>query len=217
MVKGRRIMLAAILGGGLVVLPAQAQAQEVVSTAEGSLGSARITVGGQTVAAEPIAACKVGGTLKGTSSGVSVGTTTEYGKGETTCTRDDKGVSTATASGKRFETRVLRQFGGPIIRVQTYGASCATTENGSSGSIQLGAVSGVQIPQEIPANHTVTIPGRQAGDPPMAEVVLNELIAPNPPDGSLITNAMHIKLFPRGGPAEGDIFVGTAGCDPYGG
>jgi hypothetical protein len=32
-----------------------------------------------------------------------------------------------------------------------------------------------------------------------------------------VTNTVHIKLFPEGGPAEGDIILGTAKCDPFGG
>ncbi|WP_235999087.1 hypothetical protein [Qaidamihabitans albus] len=205
---------AALVGGSLAA-PAGAQAQEPVSTAGASLGAVDIVVAGTPARAEPIAQCDVEGPTENSSRGSGAGRHTSYGSGDTTCARDADGVSTAKASGRRFETEVLRQFGGPVLRVRNFSAECRTTGNGSSGYVELSGVSGFRLPSEIPPEHTITIPGRAEGDPPMAELVLNELVAPTPPDGSLTTHALHIKLFPQGGPGGGDIFVGTATCDPY--
>ncbi|MFD2399346.1 choice-of-anchor P family protein [Prauserella oleivorans] len=165
----------------------------------------------------PIAPCSVAGPAAGSTSGVRVGDDTEYGRGQTRCARAEDGTSTATASGQRFETSVLEEYGGPVIRVRTYSAECHTTRNGSSGHVELGGVSGFPLPADIPPNHVVTIPGAHQGDPPMARLVLNEFTAPEPPDGSLTTSALRITLFPEGGPVSGDIRVGSATCDPYGG
>ncbi|MFF5988208.1 hypothetical protein [Prauserella flavalba] len=216
MAKINRAVVVAVLAAGALALPGQAQAQ-TVSTASASLGSADLVVNGEVTQAGPIAACDVAGPAAGASDGVDVGADTEFGRGETSCTRAGDGVSSAKATGQRFETSVLSQFGGPTIRVRTFSAECRTTTNGSSGYVELGGVSGFTLPQDIPPNHTITIPGRVQGDPPLAELVLNEFTAPTPPDGSLATTALRIKLFPQGGPASGDIRVGTASCDPYGG
>lgn len=213
MARAKGILVAALC---LAAVPATAQADEVTATGAGSVGAAHITVGGQTAHADPIAACVVGATAENRTDPVMVGTTTKYGLGSTTCARNADGTAAVQVTGSRFETKVLRQYGGPLITVRTYKAGCATTTNGSTGSMELGSVTGFTVPQSIPSNYTITVPGRAQGDPPMAEIVLNELVVPSPADGSLVTNAMHIKLFPQGGPASGDILVGTAACDPYG-
>ncbi|MBK1785874.1 hypothetical protein JHE00_16195 [Prauserella sp. ASG 168] len=205
-----------MLATGVLAVPAQANAQ-TLSTASASLGAADLVVGGVPAQAEPIAECDVAGPTEANTRGVDIGSKTEFGRGASTCERGDDGVSTARADGQRFETDLLKQFGGPTIRVRSFSAECSTTENGSSGYVELGGVSGFTLPESIPPNHSILVPGNDAGDPPLAEIVLNELTAPTPPDGSLTTNALHLKLFPEGGPASGDLYVGTASCDPYGG
>jgi hypothetical protein len=214
MARAKRVVVAALC---LVVVPVTARADEITASGAGSIGAVDITVGQQSAHADPIAPCVVDTTAANRNDPVSVGTTTKYGLGTTTCKRNSNGTASVQVSGQRFETTVLQQFGGPVIRARTFKAGCDTTENGSSGSMELGSVTGFTVPTSIPPNYTVTIPGSTAGAPPMAEIVLNELVVPNPPDGSLTTHAMHIKLFPQGGPASGDIVVGTAACAPYGG
>jgi hypothetical protein len=208
-----RILVAALC---LAAVPATAQADEVTPAGAGSVGAVHITVGGQTAHADPIAACVVDGTAQNRTDPVLIGTTTRYGLSSTSCTRNADGTAAVQVTGTRFETRVLRQFGGPLITARTFAAGCTTTANGSTGSMELGSVTGFTVPEAIPPNYTITIPGPAAGDPPLADIVLNELVVPSPPDGSLVTSALHIKLFPQGGPASGDILVGTAACDPYG-
>ncbi|NIH82051.1 choice-of-anchor P family protein [Amycolatopsis viridis] len=213
--RARRIVTAAVLCGGLVAAPGSAQAQPG-ATGAGSVGAADIAVNGTPAHADPIAPCVVDATPAGRTDPVTVGTRTKYGLGSSTCTRNADGTASVKVTGQRFETSVLQQFGGPVIKVRTFGAGCTTTANGSNGTMELGNVTGITVPQNIPPNHTITVPGTTPGAPPMAEVVLNELIVPVPADGSLTTNAMHIKLFPQGGPASGDILVGSARCSPFG-
>lgn len=211
-----KAMVVALAAGSLLV-PGTAQAREAVSTASASVGEVDIVVAGTVARLQPIALCDVDGTTENSSRGVEAGRHTSYGGGDTSCAREPEGISAAMATGRRFETEVLRQFGGPELSVRTFSAECRTTGNGSSGYVELGGVRGFRLPSEIPPDHTITIPGAEDGDPPMAEIVLNELVAPTPADGSLTTNALHVKLFPQGGPASGDIVVGTANCDPYAG
>ncbi|GAB3564615.1 choice-of-anchor P family protein [Amycolatopsis endophytica] len=213
--RARKIVTVATLLGGLVAVQASAQAQQG-ATGAGSVGAADITVEGMTAHSDPIAPCAVDTTPSNRTDPITVGTKTKYGLGETTCTRNADGTASVKVTGQRFETSVLEQFGGPVIKARTFGAGCNTTANGSNGSMELGTVTGITVPQSIPPNHVVTIPGATPDAPPMAEVVLNELVVPTPADGSLTTNALHIKLFPQGGPASGDILVGSASCSPYG-
>ncbi|NKQ54841.1 hypothetical protein HFP15_18310 [Amycolatopsis sp. K13G38] len=214
MARAMRIVAAAMC---LAVVPATARADQNTAGGAGSIGAVDITVGQASAHSDPIAPCTVDTKPDNRTDPVTVGTKTKYGLGTTTCTRNPNGTASVKVEGQRFETSVLRQFGGPVITVRTFKAGCDTTQNGSSGYMELGAVSGFTVPQNIPANYTTTIPGKTADAPPMAEIVLNELIVPTPADGSLVTNALHIKLFPQGGPASGDILVGSATCAPFAG
>ncbi|WP_116046651.1 hypothetical protein [Amycolatopsis palatopharyngis] len=214
--KINRSAVTVALAGGLLATAVPAEAAPVVAVASASVGSADIVVSGQPAHAAPIAVCEVDGKQSNSTTGGYAGTKTKFGRGTTECARDADGRASASASGQRFETSVLRQFGGPTLRVRTFSARCNTTANGSSGYIELSGASGFSVPREIQSNHTILIPGRAQGDPPMARLVLNELDVPTPADGSLTTNALRITLFPEGGPASGDIVVGSASCDPYG-
>ncbi|WP_236794905.1 choice-of-anchor P family protein [Amycolatopsis sp. GM8] len=216
MVGAKGIVAASALFLAAIPATAQAQPNDEIGTGAGSVGAVHVVIGAQTTHADPIAPCSIGGTQQNRTDPVTFDTT-KYGLSSTSCTRNADGTVSVQVSGARFQTTVLRQFGGPMISARTFKSGCNTTENGSNGSMELGAVTGITVPASIPPNYVTTIPGRAAGDPPMAEVVLNELIVPTPADGSLVTNAMHIKLFPQGGPASGDILVGSAACDPFGG
>ncbi|MDQ0376923.1 hypothetical protein [Amycolatopsis thermophila] len=214
--RARRIVVAALLCGGVVGVPASAQAQQTTATGAGSVGAVDITVDAAPAHADPLATCVVDRTPSGHTDPVTVGGKTSYGSSDTTCTRNTDGTASVKVTGQRFETSVLQPYGGPVIKAGTFGAGCTTTAKGSNGYMELGAVTGITVPESIPANHTITIPGATPDAPPIAEVVLNELVVPSPADGSLTTNAMHIKLFPQGGPASGDILVGSARCSPFG-
>ncbi|TDP96553.1 hypothetical protein [Labedaea rhizosphaerae] len=138
-----------------------------------------------------------------------------YGKAETSCTRD-KGEATAVASGKRFKVTVLRRHRGPVIALTSWSVQCSTKKTGSTASMTLSGLTGVTVPSNIPVNYTVTVPGHKPSDPVLAKVVFNELVVPSPPDGSMVMNLMHIKLFPNtpNSPDRGDIVLGTVDCDP---
>ncbi|GAA1203797.1 hypothetical protein [Prauserella alba] len=187
-------------------------------TATGTVGMVDVVQDGTDVRVGPIAACDVDGETSGSTPGITVGEGGElaaYGRGETSCVREN-GRAEAEVSGTRFSTSVLEQYGGPKIRVRSYSASCHTTDNGSASSMWLSGVTGFAVPEEIPPNHEVMIPGATENDPPLARVVLNEFTAPEPPDGSMAMSAMRIELFPEGGPVTGDIRVGASHCAPYG-
>lgn len=216
MPKGRKIITVATLCAGLVAVPLPAQAAPITATASGSVGSIDVTADGQHVQVESIAPCTADGPVRAGTTGGVYGNAGVFGNSDTACTRQPDGVAIGQSSGRRFKTTLLQAYGGPVITVRTFVARCATTGTGSDGYIEIGEVTGMTVPANIPANYTITISGAGGETRPMAKVVLNELITPRPPDGSLTTNTVHIKLFPEGGPAEGDIILGTAKCDPFG-
>src|SRR5690606_27473404 len=76
-------------------------------------------------------------------------------------------------AGGAFVTDVLRDWGGPRTRLSGYDVSCRTSANGSSGMVELRGIRGIEVPEEIEPNHTITIPGATADAAPIAKVVLN--------------------------------------------
>ncbi|MEU8634483.1 choice-of-anchor P family protein [Amycolatopsis sp. NPDC048633] len=198
----------------LLTAPLLAAAAPGTSTGWASSGSVDVTVDNEHVVTGELAKCTVDGPYSARTQGGATGDVAVFGVGETGCGRSGA-VSVAQASGHRFETTVLKRYGGPVITVRTYSAKCATTATGSGGEVAIGTVEGIAVPAEIPPNDRIVIPGGPAGTA-LATVILNETVTPQPPDGSLVTHALHIKLFPQGGPASGDIYLGTAACDPFG-
>lgn len=199
----------------LAALPVPALAAEPVALGSGSVGSVDLLVDGHPAQAPPIAPCVAGSRPGNQTDPVDVGPSTSFGSATTTCTSAPDGTAHVDVSGQRFATNVLSRFGGPAIRARTFESSCDTTADGSSsGQIGLSGVSGLAVPQNIPANYTVVVPGIAPDTRPMAVVVLNEVTARVPSDGSLSITAMHLRLFPQGGPASGDIVVGRASCAP---
>lgn len=195
--------------------PLLAAAAPVASTGWASSGSLDVTIDNEHIVTGELAKCTVDGPYSARTPGGVTGDVATFGVGETGCGRSGA-VSVAQASGHRFDATVLKRYGGPVITVRTYSAKCATSETGSGGEVTVGAVEGIKVPEQIPPNDRVVIPGGPAGTA-LATVILNETVTPQPPDGSLVTHALHIKLFPQGGPASGDIYLGTAACDPFGG
>jgi hypothetical protein len=194
--------------------PLLVAAAPVTSTGWASSGSLDVTIDNEHIVTDELAKCTADGPADARTQGGTTGDVATFGVGETACGRTGA-TAVAQASGHRFEATVLKRFGGPVITVRTYSAKCATTETGSAGEVAIGTVQGVNVPAQIPPNHRIVIPGGPAGTA-LATVILNETVTPQPPDGSLVTHALHIKLFPQGGPASGDIYLGTAACDPFG-
>ncbi|MEQ0561889.1 choice-of-anchor P family protein [Amycolatopsis sp. NEAU-NG30] len=195
--------------------PLLAAAAPVTSTGWASSGSVDVTIDNEHVVTGELAKCTVDGPYSARTTGGTTGDIAAFGAGDTGCGRSGA-VSVAQAAGHRFEATVLKRYGGPVITVRTFSAKCATTDTGSLGEVEIGAVQGITVPDQIPPNHRIVIPGGAAGTA-LATVTLNETVTPDPPDGSLVTHALHIRLFPQGGPASGDIYLGTAACDPFGG
>jgi hypothetical protein len=194
--------------------PLLVAAAPVTSTGWASSGSVDVTVDNEHVVTGELAKCTVDGPYSARTQGGATGDVAVFGIGETGCGRSDA-VSIAQGSGHRFETTLLKRYGGPALSVRTYSAKCATTATGSQGEVAIGTVDGITVPAQIPPNHRIVVPGGPAGTA-LATVILNETVTPEPPDGSLVTHALHIKLFPQGGPTSGDIYLGTAACDPFG-
>ncbi|HEY3710282.1 MAG TPA: hypothetical protein VGL64_12955 [Amycolatopsis sp.] len=209
--RGRVLMVTAL---ALAALPGVAQADGVTSTGWAASGSVDVLADGEHVTTGQLARCDADGPATGRTDGGKTGDVAVFGLGGTTCGRKDA-VTTVQAGGQRFESDVLKRYGGPVLKVRTYSAGCSTTQNGSTGDVSIGTVEGITVPSSIPANYRVTIPGGAAGTA-LATVTLNETVTPQPADGSLVTHAVHIQLFPQGGPAGGDIYLGTAACNPFG-
>jgi len=197
-----------------LAVPLLAAAAPGTSTGWASSGSVDVTIDNEHVVTGELAKCTADGPYSARTPGGATGDIAVFGTGDTGCGRSGE-VSIAQAAGHRFEATVLRRYGGPVLTVRTYSAKCATTATGSLGEVAVGAVDGISVPAEIPPNYRIVIPGGPAGTA-LATVILNETVTPQPPDGSLVTHALHIKLFPQGGPAGGDIYLATAACDPFG-
>lgn len=204
-----RLLAVTTLAGSLL-----GAAAPVTSTGWASSGSVDVTIDNEHIVTGELAKCTVDGPYRGWTQGGATGDVATFGAGDTGCGRSGA-VSIAQAAGRRFRATVLKRYGGPELSVRTFSAKCATTDIGSSGEVAVGAVEGVTVPSEIPPNYRIVIPGGAAGTA-LATVVFNETVTPQPPDGSLVTHAVHIKLFPQGGPASGDLYLGTAACDPFG-
>lgn len=186
-------------------------------TANATIGSVDVRADGAPITEPPIARCKVDGVPSGGTRGVEVSDIAEYGSGQTDCIRNSNGTVTAQTSGRRFTLTALREFGGPRIGLRTYSSSCSTTNNGSSGRMEISGVTGIDVPERIPANYTVYVPGEDDGDPPLAKVIVNETVTPDPPNGDLTVNVLRVELFPQGGgPRSGDVIVGSVSCYPFG-
>jgi hypothetical protein len=206
----RTLSVASVSAVSLALFAGPAQAAPGDAVADGNAGSARI---GNTVVA-PIAGCSTEGTPQATSAETSVANVVTYSDSKSVCTIDDAGeIATATVTGGSFRFDALRQYDGPRIRLSSYTTTCETTPTGSKSSFQFSGLSGITVPSQIPANHVVTIPGGPDGKP-KATVTFNETLLPTPADGSMTVHLMHIRLFPQGGPATGDAYVGTVHCSP---
>jgi hypothetical protein len=209
---------AGLLSLGLLALaPVPAQADTPVG--HGSIGSAYAfsEVPPFDVDLGPLASCRVGGAPSASISGAQARNFVAYGSGRSDCTVDSTGQAKVEVSGRRFRMDGLRHYGGPVIRISSFTTSCATVGNGSESNIKVTGLSGIHVPNPIPANHIVTIPGAAAADPPVARIIVNEVIEPDPPDGSLTINLMRVQLFPDGvALAHGEVVVGTVHCSPRG-
>jgi hypothetical protein len=198
-----------------------AQAVPEVALASGSIGAVDAEFEGDAVEIDPLAECDTDDDVGAANSAAyRLSGFAEFGKGQSTCKVHPKtGVASAKVTGKLFRLDALRSYGGPRIRMTDYKAQCNTTKNGSSASFNIGGISGLALPAQLPPNHVVMVPGRGPGAPPLAKVTFNESIVPDPPDGSMTVNIMRVELFPQGSTDDdaptGELTVGTVSCSPF--
>jgi hypothetical protein len=194
------------------MLGGQAEAAAPKSGAA-SVGSVSVTLNGVATSQDSIAPCTTTGT--NSTSGMTPVPGVVFGTADTSCTIKKK-EATAKASGKRFKMSLLRDHRGPVIQLTSWSLECSTKKTGSSASMTLSGLTGVKVPSNIPVNYTVLVHAKKQGDPDLAKVVFNELTVPDPPDGSMSMNLMHITLFPDtpNSPEHGDVVLGTVSCDP---
>jgi hypothetical protein len=210
------IVAVVLVLGTLVTAPAQAAQTTDAGTA--SAGAANVVRNGHTYAVPSVGACSLTTTQHGTSPGVTDVGIVSYGPANSTCAADTTAhTSKAVANGTNFTLSVLQSYGGPTIKVANYQVSCTATTSGTNAAWQFSGLSGITIPQQIPNNYVVSV--KTANGHLLANVTLNEVILPNPNDGSITLNMMHIALFPTGTlpgqiPLSGDVYVGQTACSP---
>jgi hypothetical protein len=158
-----------------------------------------------------LAECTAGAVATASTSGATGQNFVAFGNGTTTCGVNATGAASAEVSGRNFTLDGLRHFGGPKIKISRFTVSCNTTASGTSARVQITGMSGMRVPNPVPPNHTVTVPGARAGDPPVARIVFNETIPGTA--GSMTVNLMHVRLFPDGiALANGEVVVGSVHC-----
>ena len=141
-----------------------------------------------------------------------------YGSATSSCAVDQAAhTSKSTASGTAFALTALQSYGGPQIKVANYQVTCTATTNGTNAAWQFSGLTGISVPQHVPNDFVV--PVSSASGHLLANVILNEVILPNPNDGSITLNMIHVVLFPNGvppgtTPMSGDIYVGSTACSP---
>ncbi|MEU4802932.1 hypothetical protein [Actinosynnema sp. NPDC023587] len=205
--------VAAALALCLVGTPARAATPPGVASA----GSADFTGAGRHVVVPALAPCSVGGPTTATSSPVS-DTGIRFGAGRSTCetTAVDPPHGTtetrSTAGGAEFELSALRAAGGPLLKVGRWQVSCTGREHGTAVGWELEALSGFPgLPRDIPTDyrHEVT----SATGAVLAVAVFSEVLLPDPNDGSLTVNLIHLRFTEASGVA-GEVVVGSASCSP---
>ncbi|SES37627.1 hypothetical protein [Actinokineospora terrae] len=225
-VRSLRIGVLAVTTG-LVAFAAPAGAS-VPADSSATVGVAVALVGTEAIDIGPLAPCAAGGPGIGTTTGqASDAGLVSYGLGSSTCSFDPAtGASSATVNGRQFELNRNSVAGVPKIKIGTFSVSCHTNEEGGvSTSLSLGGVVGLDLPEEIPPNHTILVPGFFEEDPPIAKIVLNDLVEAEAvegeaPDKSLTVHAAKIWLYPDADPlgpptpGSGSITVGSVTCNP---
>lgn len=179
-----------------------------------SLGSITVSIDGQDESMAPLAQCDVDGQTTNSTPGDRIAGVASYGAGHSACTTDTTAnTTTSTATGSRFELDALLPYGGPRIRLSSWQVTCSATTHGTNTGWSYSGLSGIPaLPQQVPQNYTVPIHG--SGGQLVADAIFNEVVLPDPNDGSITLNMLHVVLFPDGGPASGDIYVGQTACSP---
>ncbi|RKT52887.1 choice-of-anchor P family protein [Saccharothrix australiensis] len=205
--------VSAALALGLAGTPAHAANPAGVA----STGWADFTKSGRRVAVPPQARCAVEGPTTATS-GVVSEPGIRFGAGKSSCTTtvlNSQDMTTETksvAEGTDFEFSALVSAGGPRLRANRWRVTCTGRPDGTSADWTLDGPSGFAgLPAEIPPNHVHEVKGT-AGKV-LATVTFNEVVLPQPNDGSLAMNLMHFRFTGDSG-VSGDVVVGETACSP---
>jgi hypothetical protein len=219
-VRSIRVWRSAVAGvlvvGGMVL----ASLTPAYGTAAGtaSAGSAGVVRNGNPITVAPVGSCSLTGRRGGSSAGAARNGVVAYGAATSSCTVDRRAhTSTSTATGSAFTLSALTGYGGPTIKVASYSVTCSATTRGTTVSWRFSGLTGITVPQQVPAGFTVAV--RAPNGQLLANVILNDVILPKPNDGSITLDMMHIVLFPDGVPAHtrpmsGDVYVGSTACSP---
>lgn len=211
-------LAAATAMAATALLTTTAAALPATAAGTASAGSAQVVRNGHTFSVAQVGPCSLAGTQQGQSPGVTRVGIVSYGSATSSCTADQTAhTSRSTASGSAFALTALQSYGGPQIRIASYQVTCTATTNGTNAAWQFSGLTGITVPQQIPNDFVV--PVKTNNGRLLANVILNEVILPNPNDGSITLNMMHIVLFPTGTPPgttpmSGDVYVGTTACSP---
>jgi hypothetical protein len=199
---------------GLVVSAAPALAASPAGTA--SLGFVEFTKDGRTSSVPAQAPCSVDGLTSSSAPAVDDQPGVKFGGGSTSCTTkavtDDTTESTSEANGQAFELSALISDGGPRLKVGSWKAVCVGNEKGADAGWQLGGLSGFRdLPADIPKNYVHQV--RSKNGVVLADVTFSEVVLPEPNDGGIAINAVHIRFTPEAS-TSGEIVLGSAACSP---
>lgn len=198
---------------GLLVGAAAANATAATVAGTASLGSASVVIDGKNTTIDALAPCDLAHPGEFPTEGVTQDDVAAFGKGQSSCAQDTAHKKTTmSATGADFRLTALRAYGGPEIGFSSYQAGCEGTTGQSAARFSVGGYYGVELPEKVPADYSVTVPGAGQGDKPLAKLTFGEVVPSPTRDGSLTMNALHVQLFPEGGPASGDIYVGSVHC-----
>ncbi|WP_086818778.1 hypothetical protein [Allokutzneria sp. NRRL B-24872] len=207
----------AVIGAVLattVAMGSPAYAAAEIQDGAANVGDVNVTSGETTTSSGELALCDVDPDTptpaNGTVPAKTFGSIAKFGKGTTTCKKngDDNIVK---MSGTKFELTALKQYGyTTITRVSTYSAECTSTPTGTSGKFSLGGVSGLDIPNPMPAGHMIPLKNKKGEL--LARVFFNEVTKDQ---GAIRLNVMRVAFPPAGvTPLRGSIIVGSVECRP---
>lgn len=213
-VKLRRLGLTgSMLAAGLLIGSVPAQAATPAGVA--GLGSAKFTSNGQTIEIPAQGFCNVDGTPNA-SSGVVSQPGVSFGGGTSTCTRTVVNPAThvtttkSAALGRNFQLSALMSVGGPRIRINSYRATCVGRRAGTVANWGVSGVTGLAgLPQPVPTGFVYQV--KKADGTLLATFIFGERFLPNPPDGGIAVNSVHI-VFEKGSGISGEVMVGAAAC-----
>jgi hypothetical protein len=199
---------------GLVASAAPALAASPAGVA--SLGFVEFTKAGKTTSLPSQAPCSVDGVTSNSAPAVNDKPGVKFGGGTSSCTTkpvgDDRTETTSEATGQAFELSALVSDGGPRLKVGSWKAVCVGKEAGTDAGWQLGGLVGFTgLPTQIPTNYVHQV--KSANGVVLATATFSEVVLPEPNDGSMAINAVHLRFTPASS-VTGEIVLGSAACSP---